>query len=218
MNDTITENRKYFNALAMAFAAAFVLFFHAGCANPAVTNTSRNVVEQMLVSTAVERCFGQMDLREFRGSKVFVDYSNLAPQVDLPYAKGQFELHLARNGIIQTADEKDAQYTLRLISGTLATDAEQFLLGTPPLPIPLTNSSVNLAIPELAFFKRLIRSGFAKFSLTINLPQSQQTLRIYESIMARTEFINYTILFLPFTSRNLDMIEAEDTSTNFDLF
>lgn len=201
-----------------ALTSVFALFFFTGCADPSITNTPRNIVEQLLLSSAVERCMVQMNLREYKGAKVFMDYSNLATQVDAPFVKGQFELHLAKNGIILTKDEKEASYTMRLISGTLATDSHQFLFGTPPLPIPLPDTSLNLAIPELALFKRQSRNGFGKFSLTILDSKTQQPLRVYESVMSKTQYINYIILFIPFYSDNLVTVDAEDTELDLQLF
>lgn len=207
--------KVYYQCFALALAAAVTGFFGAGCANPTITNTPRNIVEQLLLSSAIERCMSQMDIQEYRNTKVFMDYTNLATQADLPFVKGHFELHLAKNGIILSKDEKDARYTMRLIAGTLATDSNQLLLGTPPLPIPLPNTNINFAIPELAFFKRQARSGFGKFSLTVLDTGTQKPLRVYESVMAKTLYINYTVLFIPFYSDNLVTVEAENTALEF---
>jgi hypothetical protein len=210
--------KVYFQILAAVSICSLVVLFHTGCANPTITNTPRNIVEQLLISSAVERCMVQMDIHEYKDSKVFPDYANLATQADLPFVKGQFELHLAKYGIILVKDEKEAKYTMRLISGTLATDSTQLLLGTPPLPIPLPNTSLNFSIPELAFFKRQSRSGFSKLSMTVLDSGSQKPLRVYESIMAKTLYINYTILFIPFYSDNLITVDAEDTELDLQFF
>ncbi len=211
--------KNVFKLLLLSSAAAFVVLNTTGCANPSITNTSRNVVEQMLLSTAVERCIDQFDIYEFRGQKVFIDYNNLAPQVDKPYVQGQFELHLAKAGMIIAKDEKDAVITMRLISGTLATENDQLLLGTPPLPIPVPETTLSIVIPELALFKRLIRSGSGKFSLTILDSKTQRPLRVIENVRARTEFVNWTIVFIPFTSKNMEMAKIQEGSqTNYDIF
>ncbi len=199
-------------------ASVFTLLCFTGCADPTITNTPRNIVEQLLLSSAVERCMVQMNLREYKGTKVFMDYSNFATQVDAPFVKGQFELHLAKNGIILAKDEKEAKYTMRLISGTLATDSHQFLFGTPQLPIPLPDTSLSLAIPEIAIFKRQSRNGFGKFSLTILDSKTQQPLRVYESVMSKTQYTNYIVLFIPFYSDNLETVDAENIEMELQLF
>ncbi len=207
---------RFRSVFCIISAAVFVIVFHTGCANPTVTNTSRNIVEQMLLSTAVERCAAKFNVEEYEGSKVFIDVTNLAPQVDQPFVKGHFELHLRKNGIILAADEKDAQYTMRLITGTLATDSDQFLFGTPALPIPIPETTISVVVPEIALFKRLVRNAMAKFSITVLDTKTRQPLRVYENQMAKTAFINYTIIFFPFTVRNLDMVKAEGNDLNLD--
>lgn len=210
---------KSLSKLLILLSAAIVITVQSqGCSNPAITNTSRNVVEQMLLSTAIERCVDQFDVYEFRGQKVFIDYANLATQADQPYAKGQFELHLSKAGLVIAKEEKDADLTMRLISGTLATEADQLLIGTPPLPIPVPDTTISLVIPELALFKRLIRSSSGKFSLTILDSKTQRPLRVIENVRAKTEFINWIVMFIPFTSKNMEMAQSDNGEVNYDIF
>ena len=204
-------------ALLLAAATGFLLL-HAGCSTPTITNTSRNIVEQLLISSAVERCMYQIDFSMYRDAKVFADYSNLAPQVDKNYVQGCFELYLAKAGAIVVKEEKEAAYTMQLISGTLATSSSQVLIGTPELPIPLPNTDLSFAIPEIAIFKRVTRRGYGKFSLTVLESPSQKPVRTVDGVSNMSEFINWTILLIPFSSRNMEMTQSEFEDTQYYLF
>ncbi len=173
----------------------------------------------MLISTAAERCVAQMDLVDYKNSKVFPDYADLAPQVDKNYVQGYFELHLAKLGVIITRDEKEADYTMRVIAGTLATASYNFLLGTPPLPIPITETSLNIVIPELAFFKKYSRQGYGKFSVTVLDSKTHRPLKVIDGVQSHTQVVNWTILFVPFTSSNFYMVPPEmQSEMKFDFF
>ncbi|WP_294433315.1 DUF6655 family protein [uncultured Victivallis sp.] len=207
-----------FSLLRLLSAAAGLLLLHAGCSSPTITNTSRNIVEQLLISSAVERCMYQIDFSMYRDAKVFVDYSNLATQVDKNYVQGCFELYLSKAGIILVKEEKEAAYTMRLISGTLATSSTQVLIGTPELPIPLPNTDINFALPEIPLFKKVTRRGYGKFSLTVLESPSQKPVRTVDGVSNMSEFINWTILLIPFSSRNMEMKQSEFEDTQYYLF
>lgn len=211
------RQRKLPLAGLLAAAAAFLLL-HAGCSTPSTTNTSRGIVEQLLLSSAVERCMYQIDFSMYRDTKVFADYSNLAPQVDKNYVQGCFELYLAKAGAILVKDEKEATYTMRLISGILATSSSQVLIGTPELPIPLPNTDINFAFPEVPIFKKVTRRGYGQFSLTVLDTASQKPVRTVDGVSNMSEFINWTIFLIPFTSRNMKMDRSEFEDTHYYLF
>ena len=198
-------------ALLLAAATSFLLL-HAGCSTPTITNTSRNIVEQLLISSAVERCMYQIDFSMYRDAKVFADYS------DKNYVQGCFELYLAKAGAIVVKEEKEAAYTMQLISGTLATSSSQVLIGTPELPIPLPNTDLSFAIPEIAIFKRVTRRGYGKFSLTVLDTPSRKPVRTVDGVSNMSEFINWTILLFPFSSRNIEMKQSEFEDTQYYLF
>ncbi len=215
-NNGVTGRR--FPLVLLLVAAAGCLLLHTGCSTPTITNTSRNIVEQLLISSAVERCMYQIDFSMYRDAKVFADYSNLAPQVDKNYVQGCFELYLAKAGAVVVKEEKEAAYTMRLISGTLATSSSQVLIGTPELPIPLPNTDLSFAIPEIAIFKRVTRRGYGKFSLTVLDTPSRKPVRTVDGVSNMSEFINWTILLFPFSSRNIEMKQSEFEDTQYYLF
>ena len=208
---------KGFSRLLLAGAAVALLA--AGCADPNITNTSRSAIEQMLLSSVVERSIGSVNVEEFKGKKVWMDYANLATQVDKAYVQGFVELHFSQSGAIVLKDEKEAEVIVQVISGALATDSNKFMIGTPQLPIPLPKTDLSFAIPEIPLFKRIIRSGYGKFSLVMLEAKSRQPIRVVSDIIAKSEYVNWTILLLPFTSRDIDMAEATGfTDMSYDIF
>lgn len=208
---------KGFPRLLLAGAAAALLA--AGCADPNITNTSRSAIEQMLISSVVERSIGGVNVEEFKGRKVCMDYANLAPQVDKAYVQGFVELHFSQAGAIVLKDEKEADVVVQVISGALATDSNKFMIGTPQLPIPLPNTDLSFAIPEIPLFKRIVRSGYGKFSLVMLEAKTRQPLRVVSNIISKSEYVNWTILLIPFASRDIDMPEERGiTDTTFDVF
>ena len=103
--------------LFLLFAAAAALICTA-CSTPTVTNTARNSVEEMLLSSVVERGISSIDFEAYAGKKVFMDYSNLAPQVDKEFLMAYIELHLSRFGIIVAKDAADADYVFKQFQAT----------------------------------------------------------------------------------------------------
>ncbi len=218
LNRSVRERRAPPAGIPAAAAMAAFLLLHAGCATPSITDTSRGIVEQLLLSTAVERCMYQIDFSMYRDARVFADYSNLAPQVDKNYVQGCFELYLAKAGAVLVKEEKNAAYTMRLISGILATSSSQMLIGTPELPIPLPNTDINFAFPEIPIFKKVTRRGYGQFSLTVLDTASQKPVRTIDGVSSMSEFINWTVFMIPFTSRNMEMDRNGFEDTQYHLF
>ena len=204
-------------ALLGVVAGLLLTVVMSGCSAPRVSETGRTAVEQFLISNVVERSIGSVDFRDFAGKKVFIEYDNLDTQVDKAYVKGYLELHLASNGVIVSRDTKDADFVLQIICGALATDTNRFTFGTPALPIPIPDTSLSLAIPEIALFQKLTRAGYGKFSFNILEAQTHKPIRTITGIEAVTRYTNWTILLLPLKSHDMPMSLKEGTQTNFDI-
>ena len=200
----------------LALAAAFVF---SGCTSPRITETGRSAVEQMLLSGVVDLGIGRADFTEFAGKKAFVEYDYLAPQVDKPYVQGVFEKQLAKNGVIVSRDAKDADILIQILCGVLATDTTKFTIGLPQLPIPLPDTSISVAIPELPFFQKMTRSGYGKFGFNVLESKTRKPIKIYGNIMAKTSYTNWFFLLLPFKSHDmqLDIKSGDETDLEFDI-
>lgn len=186
----------------------------AGCSDPVVSNTARTAVEQFLLSDVIEQASDQMKFDAYKGKKAVMDYGYLAPQVDKPVVQGLIERRLAECGVIVTTDKKAADIIVQVVCPVLATDMAKLLIGTPSLPIPVPDTSVQIVIPEIPLFSKLTRSAYGQFSVNILNAQDLAPVEVQKGIRTRAEFINWTVLLIPWKSHSMPLsesVEADDT-------
>lgn len=194
---------------------AGVMIVLTGCSSPRITETGRSAVEQFLISTVTERGIQDADFSEYSGKKVFIEYDYLAPQVDKPYVQGVLELHLAESGIIVTRDAKEAEILIQALCGVLASDTSRFAFGTPALPIPLPNTSLNFGIPEIPIFEKLTRRAWSRFSFNILEPGTRKPIATLTGLEASAYYTNWTILLIPFKSYDMPLDIKGGDKTHF---
>ena len=202
------------SAVALLAAGMFLMF---GCSTPRTSDTGRTAVEQFLISTVIENGIGYADFKPYSGKKIFIEYDYLATQVDKSYVQGVFEMHLAQQGLLVCRDSKSADYIVQIICGVLATDAHSIMLGTPALPIPLPETSLNIAIPEIPLFKKLTRSGYGRFAFNILNAKDRSPVKVINGIEASTSYTNWTILLIPFKSHDMPLKIREGSETHFNV-
>ena len=207
---------KFVKALCFVFAAAVAVFMF-GCSSPRTSDTSRTAVEQFLISTVVENGIGYADFKSYSGKKIFIEYDYLAPQVDKSYVQGFFEMHLAKQGLLVCRDAKAADYIVQILCGVLATDASCIMIGTPTLPIPLPDTSLTVAIPEIPLFKKLTRSGYGRFAFNVLNAKDRSPVKVIDGIEASTSYTNWTILLIPFKSHDMPLNIREGSETHFNV-
>ncbi|MBR2356878.1 MAG: hypothetical protein IKA65_02455 [Lentisphaeria bacterium] len=208
--------KKIFSDTALFILAAGSMFM-SGCSSPRTSDTGRTAVEQFLISTVIENGIGYADFKPYKGKKIFIEYDYLAPQVDKPYVQGIFEMHLAENGLLVCRDAKSAEYIVQILCGVLATDANTIMIGTPSLPIPLPDTSINVAIPEIPLFKKLTRSGYGKFAFNVLKAKDRAPVKVINGIEASTSYTNWTILLIPFKSHDMPLKIREGSETHFNV-
>lgn len=197
--------------------AAAVVFALTGCTTPSITNTGRNAVQELLLSHAVERGLDQMDFSKLKGKKVVLDYVYLAPQAHKEYFQACAETNLYTSGATIVAKAEEADYIVRLYVGVLATEHTQWNIGTPTLPIPIPDTSISIAIPELSLLKRITRNGVARFSAIVLDAKTQKPFQVFREINAVSEFNNWIVFFfIPFHS--CDMTLGEVGKLNYHMF
>ena len=211
--------KKLEKLIPVLACTAAILICLSGCTSPRITETARSAVEQLLISGVVDLGLSRADFSEFAGKKAVIDYGYLAPQVDKPYVQGVFEKQLAKNGVIVTRDAKEADILIQIICGVLATDTTKFTIGLPQLPIPIPDTSLNVAIPELPLFQKLTRSGYGKFGFNVLEAASRKPVKVMNNILARTSYTNWFFLLLPFKSHDmqLDIKSGDETEIEFDM-
>lgn len=185
--------------------AAAAIFLLSGCADPRITNTGRNAIEQLLLTTAVDRSVAKLDFRMLAGKKVRFDYSNMTPQTEKNYLQGTLESFVSAGGAIIVLKADEAEYVLRPTCAALATEDGKIMFGTPQLPVPIPDMSLSLVIPELPLFKRLNRLGVCKLSVEILDAKTNKQLRVVGPVVSKSINTNWVVLFIPFATRDFEM-------------
>ena len=198
-------------------AALLSLFVFCSCSAPRISETGRTAVEQFLLSTVIENGINHADFTPYAGKKMFIEYDYLAPQVDKPYVQGTFEMHLAEQGVIVSRDAKDSDYLVQILCGVLATDSNKITIGTPTLPVPLPDTSLNIAIPEIPLFQKLTRAGYSRFAFNILEAKTRKPIQSIKGIESSTSYTNWTLLLIPFKSHDMSLKIRSGAETTFDL-
>lgn len=186
-----------------------LLFLLAGCSAPETTNTKRSLIEQLLISSVVERGMKSMTFKDYAGKNVFMDYTYLAPQTDKEFLQGYVEMHLSRNGLIVVKDRKDADMVLQFLCGVLATEQRRILIGTPNLPIPVPDTGLSIVVPEIPIFSKLTRSSQGRFALNFIDAKDSKHLFTVDSVDAYAFHTDWTILLIPFASNNIPLFKGD---------
>ena len=179
-----------------------------GCSDPMTSNTARTAVEQFLLSDVIEQASDQMNFGDYKGKKAFMDYNYLAPQVDKPVIQGLIERRLAECGVIVAADKKEVDIVIQVVCPVLATDMAKLLIGTPSLPIPVPDTSVQIVIPEIPLFLKLTRSAHGHFSVNILNAKDMSPIAVQKGIRTKAEYINWTVLLVPWKSHSMKLSES----------
>ena len=191
--------------LGLLAAAAAVLFATA-CSEPFVTNTARSAVEEMLICTVVERGISKAEFGRYQGKVVKLDCANLAPQVDKDLIIAYLKLHLSNSGvIISESDAQKPEYIIQVSCGVLATDIDRFMIGTPALPIPVSQTSLSIVIPEIPLFRRIVRSGHARFFFNVLDVATAKPIESFVGLNAEAKYVNWTVLLIPFKTHNVPL-------------
>lgn len=202
--------------ILLCIGAAFCA--SSGCADLYVTNTPRSAVEQKLLGTALQRSVSQLDLKDFEGKKAYMDYSLLKPQTDVELVKAITELHLAAHRIIVAKEEKDADIVVQPSCNVLATDQHKILIGSPQLPVPIPEFGISLVVPEIPLFLRNLRSGHASMNYNILNAKTKEPIRAVVGLDSSAQYINWTILLIPYTSHNLSFRDSHPVERNAHFF
>ena len=201
---------------AILFAAMAVSLLVTGCSAPWVTNTARSAVEQYLLAMTIERMADHAGLDKYKGKKIFFDYGYLAPQTDKDYVKGRLEMIVSKNNCLIVAKQADADVMIQPLCGVLATDHDTFLIGTPPLPVPVPYCDLNIVIPEIPIFKRYNRRAYGRMAFNVFDAKTRKCLETIPFVNASAYQNNWIVLLIPFKSRDFSMDDAHKYKYEFD--
>src|SRR5262247_1463245 len=131
-----------------------------GCAiSTLISNTQRSSIEQRLLVRTFERALATLDIQEFKGKTVAVDFYGLTPDKD--FMKEFFIAWLQGQQVQIATDPKQAQLQLKVFAPVLAVDQGQSFVGAPSFTVPV----LGFAIPEISLFKDVKHSGHAEVKI-----------------------------------------------------
>ncbi len=180
---------RYYIAVPAIALGLFTLY---GCANPSITNTKRSAIEELVISTAADRSIAQLSEVHLDGKKVFVDFTNLT-STDAAYVKGCVRQRIGSYGALLMDDKKSAELVVEVFCGALDTNFENFLLGVPPVAIPVPFSG-SLETPEVAFYKRDAQSAVCKLGFTVIEKSTGKVLKYQENLIGASYYNRYAII------------------------
>lgn len=141
----------------------FLLLFLTGCTSRTVSNSPRTAIEQLLLSTAVDKAFDKIRFPELSDKKVYLDFSKLQ-SYDPEYVKSAFKGYVAQSGATIIEEKTDeADYIVEISCGALGNEYKDTLVGIPALPVP----GSPVSFPELALWKSVEQDGIAKFLILV---------------------------------------------------
>jgi hypothetical protein len=181
--------------LISAALAALTLLLANGCTTMRQTDPARTATEQLLLSTAADRAVEDVALSQFANKKIFLDTAYF-DSYDAKYAIGAIRDALSRAGALLMPDSKASEITIEARSGALSTDDRTYLLGLPPLGIPIPLAG-TVTTPEVALYKSSKQYSTAKFVLLAYATQSREHMFSSGSMVGKAYNNYYNIFIVP---------------------
>ena len=191
----------------------FLLLFVMGCSTTRLTDTSRTGIEQLLISTSVDRCLDKVDFSAFGGWAVYVDDRYL-DCVDRKYVVASLRRHLLAAGARVVEKAEEADIIVEVSSGAVGTDRSEGFLGIPAVDLP---GPMPIRTPEVKLISQTTQFGTAKISLIAYDAKNRQALGNSALISCRAYNTNWFILGVgPFNSGTLrkDLLVAREAASH----
>ena len=182
--------------------ALMILLSMIGCRSSTVTETKRSGIEQLILSTAVDRSLGQLNTIHLSGKKVYLEVKNLET-LDRGYVIGKATQELGKNNALIVDDRKSADLILEIYSGALSTNSSKFMLGLPEIPIPFGR---DVVLPEIPLIKKIGLDGVSKLSINAIDAEGKQIFS-YPSVYGEAYFDNWVVLILSFHFTDIPEME-----------
>ncbi len=161
-----------------------------GCATMKQTDTARTGVEQLLVSSAIDRSLDRVDYRPISGAKVFVEQKYLEC-VDKNYVVVALNQRLLRSGCTLVDKAEDADVIMQVGSGGVGTDRQELFVGIPEITIPMP---VPMSLPKVPFFDRVRSNGTAKLAIVAYDAKNRNPVINGGAQLARSDHKSWNVL------------------------
>jgi hypothetical protein len=162
-----------------------------GCASMKQSDTARTGVEQLLVSSAIDRSLDKIDLRPIAGAKVFIEEKYL-DCVDKNYLLVALHQRLLNHDCTLVEKATDAQVVVEVGSGGIGTDRQELFFGIPKMTAPVPMAPI--ALPEVTFFNRNKANGTAKIALVAYDVTTKQPVINSGAKLARSDHKSWNFL------------------------
>jgi hypothetical protein len=172
------------------FLLATLSFAASGCATMKQSDTARTGVEQLLVSSAIDRSLDRVDLRTISGAKVYVEQKYL-DCVDKNYVVVAMHQRLLRNGCTLVEKPEESDVTIEIGSGGVGTDRQELFVGIPAITVPMP---LPMSIPQVPFFNRVRYNGTAKIAVVAYDTKTKQPVVNGGAMLARSDHKSWNLL------------------------
>jgi hypothetical protein len=180
----------------------------AGCAvEQEFSRTPRTAVEQVLLTQAIERALTNLTLELPEGAPLEVEATSLdsdrtlvrmsgaelgstrRPEIETAYIRDATAAVLGQKGYRLPA--RDGTYLVRVMVESVGTMQGLSFFGLPPVQSVV----IPFALPELTLYKQQKQSGYARLRLDMYDNHTGAFLGSSATLVGRTYFDQYTILF-----------------------
>jgi hypothetical protein len=187
-----------------------ILLLLAGCAiEQEISRTPRTAVEQLLLTSAVERALTNLTLTlpaqaslHLEVSGFYIDRARLTmrdqtsgivqdPTVDFLLVKDTVAVSLGRMGYRIRRREDQPAYLVKISIESLGTMQGLTFVGMPPIQSVI----IPFALPELTLYKRQTQAGYARLHLDVFDNFTGEYKGSSATIIGRTYYDQYTALF-----------------------
>ena len=171
-----------------------------GCAvGTQITNTPRFSIEQRLLVRALERALGGLDVQQFKGKTVSVEFYGLTPDKD--FAREFFIAWLQSQRVRIAESPTPAQLRLKVFASVLAVDRGQSFVGAPSFTVPL----VGFVVPEIPLFRDVKYMGQAEIKISTTNDETGEFVSESAPAVGRSNHDDYTVLIIVhFTHTDLE--------------
>ncbi len=164
-----------------------------GCATIKESDTARTGVEQLLISSAVDRALDKVDFRPIANGKVYVEEKYL-DCTDKNYILVALHQRLLQQHCTLAAKPEDSDVTVEIGSGGVGTDRHDLFMGVPQIPLPPPSP---ISIPKMTLYERNKAMGTAKLAVVAYDTKSRQSVINSAAALARTDYKSYTLVGTP---------------------
>lgn len=166
----------------------------AGCGATRLTDTSRGASEELLLSHAIDRSVGQLNLTVLAGQAVYLDTTNLGDVTYSGYLTGALRQHLLASGARLVPDREQAAVVVEARAGSVATTRHDSLIGIPETQVPALLVGMSGTLPEIAIIKKAIHIGVAKVGVFAY--RAEDGVGVWQSGMRETQSISESNWYL----------------------